>query len=118
MAGVALQLETDQPQAVWQPVVRSAARQDVAFGGLDVHLVVDVSGSMASGGKAQCAADTALCLTEGLQLARYKVAQDSTQYQQPDVRVQITAFGSGAEVLSPLSQRQPDHKKVRPMQIC
>ncbi len=102
MASVALQLTTDQEQAIWQPIVREARRQYVTFGGLDVHLLVDVSGSM-QGSKAQCAADTALCLIEGLQLARHKVAREAGQYHQPDVRTQVIAFGSGTEVISPLS---------------
>lgn len=102
LAGVALQLATDQEQAIWQPVEQKARRQEVTFGGLDVHLIVDVSGSMA-GAKAQCAADTAVCLIEGLQLARHKVAREVGQAHQPDVRTQIIAFGSGTEILSPLS---------------
>ncbi len=110
MAGVALQLETDQDQAIWQPVVREAHRQEVTFGGLDVHLLVDVSGSMA-GPKAQCAADTAMCLIEGLQLARHKVARTAGQYHQPDVRTQVIAFGSGTEVLSPLSHQPTGQQK-------
>jgi len=110
MAGVALQLATDQGQAIWQPIVREAHRQEVTFGGLDVHLLVDVSGSMA-GSKAQCAADTAMCLIEGLQLARHKVARTAGQYHQPDVRTQIIAFGSGTEVLSPLSYQPTGQQK-------
>lgn len=110
MAGVALQLATDQEQAIWQPIVREAHRQEVTFGGLDVHLVVDVSGSMA-GPKAQCAADTAMCLIEGLQLARHKVARTAGQYHQPDVRTQIIAFGSGTEILSPLSYQPTGQQK-------
>jgi hypothetical protein len=110
LAGVALQLATDQDQAIWQPIVREAHRQEVTFGGLDVHLLVDVSGSMA-GPKAQCAADTAMCLMEGLQLARHKVARTAGQYHQPDVRTQVIAFGSGTEVLSPLSHQPTGQQK-------
>lgn len=110
MAGVALQLATDQDQAIWQPIVREAHRQEVTFGGLDVHLLVDVSGSMA-GPKAQCAADTAMCLIEGLQLARHKVARTAGQYHQPDVRTQVIAFGSGTEVLSLLSHQPNGQQK-------
>ena len=110
LAGVALQLATDQEQAIWQPIEQKARRQEVTFGGLDVHLIVDVSGSMA-GAKAQCAADTAVCLIEGLQLARHKVAREVGQAHQPDVRTQIIAFGSGTEVLSPLSYEPTDPQK-------
>lgn len=110
MAGVALQLATNQDQAIWQPIVRESHRQEFTFGGLDVHLLVDVSGSMA-GPKAQCAADTAMCLIEGLQLARHKVARTAGQYHQPDVRVCVIAFGSGTEVLSPLSHQPTGHQK-------
>ena len=112
MAGIALQLETDQEQAIWQPIVRQAHRQEVSFGGLDVHLLVDVSGSMA-GVNAQSAADTSLCLIEGLQLARHKVTRQVGQYHQPDVRTQIIAFGSGAEILSPLSYEPTGQQKGR-----
>lgn len=110
MASVALQLATDQEQAIWQPIEQKAHRQEVTFGGLDVHLLVDVSGSMA-GVKAQCAADTALCLIEGLQLARHKVSRKAGQAHQPDVRTQIIAFGSGTEVLSPLSYAPTGQQK-------
>ncbi len=110
MARVALQLDADQDQAIWQPIVREAHRQEVTFGGLDVHLLVDVSGSMA-GAKAQCAADTALCLVEGLQLARHNVARTAGKFHQPDVRTQIIAFGSGTEVLSPLSEAPTGQQK-------
>jgi len=110
MAAVALQLATDQEQAIWQPVARQAHRQDVTFGGLDIHLLVDVSNSMA-GQNAQCAADTSLCLIEGLQLARYKVSRKNGQYHQPDVRTQVIAFGSGTEVLSPLAHEPTPQAK-------
>lgn len=110
MARVALQLIAGQDQAIWQPIVRKAHRQEITFGGLDVHLLVDVSGSMA-GAKAKCAADTALCLIEGLQLARHNIARTAGKFHQPDVRTQIIAFGSGTVVLSPLSQQPTSQQK-------
>jgi hypothetical protein len=110
MAAVALQLAADQDQAVWQSVERKAHRQEVTFGGLDVDLMVDVSGSM-RGEKAECAADTALCLIEGLQLARYMVAREAGQHHQPDVRTQVIAFGSSSEVLAPLSHEPTGEQK-------
>ena len=110
MAGLAFQLATDQEQAIWQRVERNALSQDITFAGLDIHLMVDVSGSMA-GEKAQCAADTALCLIEGLQLARYKVTREVSQSHQPDVRTQIIAFGSGTDPISPLAYEPTGHDK-------
>lgn len=110
MSGVALQIETDQEQTIWQPIERRSHRQDVTFNGLDIHLLVDVSGSMA-GEKSQCAADSALCLIEGLQLARHKVSRSSGQFHQPDVRTQIIAFGSDTNTLSPLSPEPTDQQK-------
>lgn len=110
MASVALQLATDHEQAIWQPTTQKAPRQEITFDGLDVHLLVDVSRSMV-GVKAQCAADTALCLIEGLQLARYKVARRAGQSHPPDVRTQIIAFGSDTDVLSPLSYAPTGQQK-------
>lgn len=111
MANVALQLVTGQEQPIWQPVARRGRRQEVAFGGLDVYLLGDVSGSMADDEKAECAADTGLCLLEGLQLARHRVARTDGQFHQPDVRTQTIAFGSGTEILSPLSHEPKGEEK-------
>jgi hypothetical protein len=112
IARIPLQQATGQEQAIWQPVSRQAKRQEVSFGGLDVHLLVDVSGSM-QGGNARSAADTALCLTEGLQLARYRISRQNGAYHQPDVRTQITAFGSDSVILSQLSYQPSAPDKGR-----
>lgn len=110
LAGVALQLETDQPQAVWQPVVRRAARQELTFGGLDIIFGCDLSTSM-DGEPAICAANTQISLSEGLQLARYKVAQSANQHHYPDVRVQAIGFGAGTEDLYPLTHEPTGPEK-------
>jgi hypothetical protein len=102
LAKAAMQLASNQEQAVWQSVERRANRQAVKFGGLDVHLLVDVSGSM-RGPKASCAAACSQSLLEGIQLARYMASEDDSQYTQPDVRTQVIAFGSGTDILAPLA---------------
>lgn len=113
LAVAALQLEMNTEQSIWQKVERKACRQDVAFGGIDIHLLVDVSGSMRSGEKAQCAADTALCLIEGLQLAKHKVSNINGQFHQPDVRTQIVAFGSETATLSAISPQSTNEQKSK-----
>lgn len=109
LSQVALQLETGDEQAIWQSVVREKPRQEYQFGGMDIHFLVDVTASM-WGEKGKCAAATALCLIEGLQLARHKASYNQ-QFSQPDVKTQIIAFGSDTEILSPLSYLpQSEHK--------
>ncbi len=107
----ALQLETGREQSVWQPVERRAKRETVAFGGLDIHLLVDVSGSMSFDGKAESAAASAQILLEAIQLARYETMQAGSQLQQPDVRTQVIAFGSSSEVLAPLALQPTEPEK-------
>jgi hypothetical protein len=97
----AIQQITRTPLAIWQPVRRSGRRQDLGFGGLDVHLLMDVSGSM-EGEKARCAADAAICLIEGLQMAAY-MALGSKGVKRPDLRIELIAFGAGFDVVCPLS---------------
>lgn len=103
LAKAALQLETDGGQAIWQQIERRANQQRVAFGGLDIHLLVDVSVSMSENGKAARAAACSQILLEGVQLARHQVMQAGSQLEQPDVRTQVVAFGAGTEVLAPLT---------------
>lgn len=111
MAQIALQIDSGEDQAIWQKVERRAARQEVSFNGLDFYLLVDISESMAYGGKAECAANTGLLLTEGLQLARSKAARQAAQNNQPDVRVQIIAFGSDTSVLCELTPEPTGQQK-------
>lgn len=85
---------------IWRDVRRSAERQTRAFGGLDIHLLVDVSSSMQS--VAPEATAMAISLLEGLGLARTQVAKDN-QLKQPDVRTHVVAFGSSTEEVAPLS---------------
>lgn len=106
-----LQLEDGTDRAIWQSVERQAPRPEINFGGLDVYLLVDVSASMnRPNTKARFAADTAMCLIEGLQLARYRTAREN-QHHEPDVRTQIIAFGSGMQELSPLSHTLSGEQK-------
>ena len=111
LAKAAMQLEVDMEQSIWQRIERRAHRQELEFGGIDIHLLVDVSGSMDYDNKAQCAADTALCLIEGLQLAKHKVSSTNGQFHQPDVRTQIIAFGSSTTTLSPISPQPTNRQK-------
>lgn len=108
VAQAAIQMETGVEQAIWRPVEHRGKRLDFTLDKLDVHLLVDISTSM-GGEKAQQAAITALMLMEGLELARHNLAKNSIRNQKPDVRLQVTAFGSDHEVISPLSY-SPDAK--------
>jgi hypothetical protein len=120
----AIQQITRTPLAIWQPIKRSGRRQDLSFGGLDVYLLTDISASM-EGEKAHSAADTALCLIEGLQMAAY-MAQSKTKLKNPgtptertkvsegsplDVRIELTAFGEGFDVICPLSYEPTGEQK-------
>jgi uncharacterized protein YegL len=100
---------TGTPHAIWQPVKRSGRRQDISFDGLDVYLLADVSGSM-EGEKARCAADTALCLIEGLQLASY-MARSKNKSKRPNVRIELTAFGEDFDIICPLSYQPSGEQK-------
>ncbi|HYH35962.1 MAG TPA: hypothetical protein VD706_00505 [Candidatus Saccharimonadales bacterium] len=112
-ASLAVQLATGQEQNIWQPVERQGHRQEVTFNGLDFYFLGDRSCSMNEAGKAQAAANTGLCLIEGLQLARHKVARRPGQAHKPDVRTQFIVFGEGAEVLSPLTYEPTGQQKGR-----
>jgi uncharacterized protein YegL len=105
----AIQRTTRTPHAIWQPIKRSGRRQDLNFGGLDVYLLMDVSGSM-KGEKARCAADAALCFIEGLQMASY-MALASNGMKHPDVRIELIAFGAGFDVVCPLSYEPSGEQK-------
>jgi hypothetical protein len=95
-----IQLETENPQTIWQPVKQLIRHQELQFGGLDIYLLLDVSGSM-GGANARFATATSLCLIEGLQVARLRAQREQTQGE-VDVRVQILAFGAGLTPLTPL----------------
>lgn len=90
-------------KTIWQKIDRRATRQTLDFGGLDIHLLVDVSGSMA-GEPANCATATAVCLLEGLNLAKAQISRENS-YRMPDVRTHVVAFGSSAVELSPLNHQ-------------
>ncbi len=111
LASLAVQLASDQGQNIWQPVERRAHRQEVTFGGLDFYFLGDWSYSMQLDGKAQASADTGLCLTEGLQLARHKVARRPGSAHKPDVRTQFIVFGEQARVISPLAYEPTGQQK-------
>ncbi|MDR0584383.1 MAG: VWA domain-containing protein [Treponema sp.] len=105
----AIQQASGTPHAIWQPLKRSGRRQDLSFGGLDVYLLTDISASM-EGEKARCAADTALCLIEGLQMASY-MARNKNRLKRPDVRIELTAFGAAFDVVCPLSYEPAGEQK-------
>ena len=88
------------PTHIWRGVIRSAERRTKEFGGLDIHLLVDVSGSMAP--IAPEATAMAVSLLEGLKLAQAQVTR-SSRLRQPDVRTHIVAFGSSTHEITPLS---------------
>jgi hypothetical protein len=95
-------------KAIWRPVDRQAEREKLAFGGLDIHLLIDASFSMKS--VAPEATAMAISLLEGLELARTQVAKDN-QLKQPDVRTHVVAFGSSAAEIAPLSHATTQPQK-------
>lgn len=104
IADLAIQEVSGLPaRDVWQKNDRRATSQTLDFGGLDIHLLVDVSGSMA-GEPANCATATAVCLLEGLNLAKAQISRENS-YRMPDVRTHVVAFGSSAVELSPLNHQ-------------
>ena len=106
-----IQQKTGRRLAIWQSLKKSGRRQALSFGGLDVYLLADVSGSM-EGEKAHCAADTALCLIEGLRLASYR-SSGQNGLRRPDVRLELTAFGAGFDLICPLSYEPGGEQKGR-----
>lgn len=98
-------------ESIWRSVGRSATHEKMAFGGLDIHLLVDVSGSMKR--VAPQATAMAISLLEGWELACAQVAKDN-QLKQPDVRTHIVAFGSNAAEIAPLGRgtTQPQKGQV------
>lgn len=103
LATAAIQASTRHPESIWQPTAAHSEQQSLRFGGLDIHLLVDVSSSMESGSKADNASACAVILLEALELAMKRAESNENEYTTPDVRSQIIAFGSSSVVLSPLS---------------
>lgn len=100
LIGAYIQLISETPQPIWQPIEKRVRHQDLQFSGLDVYLLLDVSGSMA-GENAEYASAMSVCLIEGLQLARHRAETDPKQGS-VDVRTQLLAFGAGWAELTPL----------------
>lgn len=92
---------TNVDPAVWKPVETISKKEGYSFNGLDIHLVIDSSGSM-QGAKADTAAACSVILMEGLASARRIVQRYNTRAPKPDVRLQVVLFGSGAQVVAPL----------------
>ena len=110
IADLALQESADLPaRQIWQQAKRRVTRETVDFGGLDIHLLIDASISMKRENRAVDAAATAVCLMEGLKLAKMQIAK-ANKYQMPDVRTHVVAFGSSAVEVSPLAYQisQPE----------
>jgi hypothetical protein len=112
LSKAALQSTTRNRYPIWQPISRRGKRQELDFGGLDVHLLGDVSTSM-RGRNAEAASESGVILLEGLQLAKQRAAASSAIHTTPDVRVQVIAFGSWEEVLSPIGHDVKEKDKGR-----
>lgn len=98
--------------AIWKPVETISKKEGFSFNGLDIHLVVDSSGSM-RGAKADSAAACSVMLMEGLASARRMVQRYNPRVPKPDVRLQVILFGSSAQIIAPLSQEaDPKDKGV------
>ncbi|HSX32783.1 MAG TPA: vWA domain-containing protein [Candidatus Saccharimonadales bacterium] len=87
--------------AVWRPIETITKREGYSFNGLDVHLLIDVSGSMA-GAKAEAAAACGVIFMEGLASARRMVERYNPRAPKPDVRLEVILFGSSAKIVAPL----------------
>ena len=110
IADLALQESAGLPaRQIWQQTKRRATRETVDFGGLDIHLLIDASSSMKRENRAVDATATAVCLIEGLKLAKMQIAK-ANKCQMPDVRTHVVAFGSSAVEVSPLAYQisQPE----------
>lgn len=96
--------------AVWKPVETISKKEGFSFNGLDIHVVVDSSGSM-GGQKADSAAACSVMLMEGVAAARRMVERYNPRSPKPDVRLQVALFGSSAEVVAPLSHETKSKDK-------
>lgn len=95
-----LQLATGSPRAIWQPLIKEVRYQELRFSGLDIFILLDVSASM-GGANAEYASAMAVCLIEGLQVARYRAEVEALQGT-IDVRTQLLAFGASWAELTEL----------------
>lgn len=87
---------------IWKTVETISKKSGFSFNGLDIHFVVDASGSM-SGEKAHSAAACSVILMEGLATARRFIERHNPQAPKPDVRIQVSLFGSSSRIVAPLS---------------
>lgn len=109
---VVISSHSEQDPAIWKPVETVSKREGLSFNGLDIHLLVDASGSM-GGQKADSAAACSVILMEGLASARRLVERYNPSAPKPDVRLQVALFGSSAEVVAPLGhETDPKDKGV------
>ncbi len=105
ISDLTLQETTGLPaKHIWQKTARRATRETLDFGGLDIHLLIDTSGSMIWENRATDATAAAVCLIEGLNLAKMQIAK-ANSYQMPDVRTHVVAFGSDAVEVAPLAHK-------------
>lgn len=99
---VVIAQHSDIDPAIWKPIETISKREGYSFNGLDIHLLIDASGSM-SGSKAESAAASGVILMEGLDSARRMVERYNARAPKPDVRLQVVLFGSSSKVVVPLS---------------
>lgn len=90
--------EQADEQQIWQDIELANKRVDFELATLDIHLVCDVSGSM-GGQSSKIASEAALILMEAIELAKQRVALRGID-EDPDVRIQVIAFGSGRAVIA------------------
>ncbi|MDB5185236.1 MAG: hypothetical protein JWN38_1044 [Candidatus Saccharibacteria bacterium] len=100
--------QSEEDPIIWRPVETISKKEGYTFNGLDVTLVVDVSGSM-RGSKAENAAACNVLLTEGLEAARRAITIRNPRAPKPDVRLGAIIFGSSHRVTLPLGH-QPEPK--------
>lgn len=90
------------------------ARPELTPGGYDLHLAIDVSGSMA-GEKAQMAATSSMIFLEGLDLFEQHIHQTEEQERVQlglDVRTEVNIFGDDASTLKPLSATLSEKERL------
>jgi uncharacterized protein YegL len=90
-----------QDPVIWRPVETIAKKEGLNFSGLDISLVVDVSGSMA-GEPAEVSAQCFVMLAESVEAARRTMATKHPAAPAPDVRIQTIVFGSESKVVAPI----------------
>ncbi len=99
---VAIAQHASREPIVWNPVESTKRREGLNFNGVDIHLLVDVSGSM-QGRNATVASECSVVLMEGLEAAKRDIIRNNPTANKPDVRLGVILFGSDSKEVVTLS---------------